>query len=476
MKKIIIISALACFWCISASAGTENLFLVNAGHGYAEPYTPHAPGIRMREKGNLSNWKDLNRKAVYYLYQKAGEYALSFFLKSDLAAKYDFEMNISPCYDGLLPLRPQHVCFSIDAKKNSVKQEYACFDVTVPSTGYYRYELTAKNDMSGLTLEQLCFKGIGASLDESGFDTHATDYLSSPSVHLRFSTTAPSSGRYNWIYEEILVPEGYDPLFTYWMSLGFFRGYMGIQTNSETERRVLFSVWDAIDRDKYPDAPKEMLVSLVDKAEYVKANDFGNEGTGGQSYVGTGNPDTWKTGKPVKFLMNCRQDGSIIYINDTIRHLILSAWYNAGDAWQYIASWRVPVMPGGKDMFDGFYSFIENYGYRNGQIFRKGYYYNAFGRDENSGKWLNFNKVRFSNTDGKEGQRIDFEQGVAEEAPDKFFMASGGYGKTKKTENILPLITQFPYIENLDLTPFRQRVDDALKAEKAAQKAKGSEK
>jgi hypothetical protein len=470
MKRIIIVSALACLWSISASANPQNLFFVKAGRGYAEPYTPHAPGIMMREKGNLSNWKDLDRKAVYYLYQKAGEYALSFFLKSELATKYDFEMNISPCYDGLTSLRPQHVRFSIDADKTDTEKEYSCFNLTVPSTGYYRYELTAKNDMAGLTLEQLCFKGIGKPIDESGFDTHATDYLSSPSVHLRFSPTEPSSGRYNWIYEEILVPEGCDPLYTYWMSLGFFRGYMGIQTNRETERRVLFSVWDAVDRDKYPDAPKEMLVSLVDKAEYVKANDFGNEGTGGQSYVGAGRFDTWKTGKPVKFLMNCRQDGSIVYKNDTIRHIVLSAWYNAGEDWRYIASWRVPIMPGGKDMFDGFYSFIENFGYRNGQLFRKGYYYNAFGREEGSGKWLHFNKVRFSNTDGKEGQRIDFEQGAAAEAPDMFYMASGGYGKTKKTENTVKLIPSFPYLETLDLTPFIRRVDAALKNEKAAHK------
>ncbi len=461
---------LICFYGFSLDVNSQNLFFVNAGHGYAEPYTSVDPGIYMREKGNLSSWKDKNRKAVWYLYQKAGKYDLSFLVKSEQVVKYNFEMNVSSCQESI-ELQPKRFPFSFKVKKANEEQEYPCFRIVIPTTGYYRYELTAKDNMEGFTLEQLCFQGIASSEYENAFDTHATDYLSSPSVHLSFSSTEVTSKRYNWIYQEILVPEGCDPLHTYWMSLGFFRGYMGIQTNSKNERRVLFSVWDAIDRDKYPDAPKEMLVSLVDKAEYTKANDFGNEGTGGQSYVGAGRNDTWKTGKPVRFLMNCRLDGGIIYKNDSIRHLILSAWYDAGEGWRYIASWRTPIMPGGRDMFDGFYSFIENFGFRNGQIFRKGYYYNAFGREEDSGRWLHFNKVRFSNTDGKEGQRIDFEQGVAKEMPDKFYMSSGGYGKTEKTANTVDFIRHFSYLENLDLTSFIHRVDNALVTEKKVKRA-----
>ncbi len=35
---------------------------------------------------------------------------------------------------------------------------------------------------------------------------------------------------------------------------------------------------------------------------------------------------------------------------------------------------------------------------------------------------VHFNKVGFSNTDGSEGQRIDFEQGVSSEYPGIFYM------------------------------------------------------
>ena len=41
---------------------------------------------------------------------------------------------------------------------------------------------------------------------------------------------------------------------TYYMACGWHRGYFGMQVNSPTERRIIFSVWDsggeAVDRSK----------------------------------------------------------------------------------------------------------------------------------------------------------------------------------------------------------------------------------
>ena len=48
-----------------------------------------------------------------------------------------------------------------------------------------------------------------------------------------------------------------DPLWTYYMACGWHRGYFGMQVNSPTERRIIFSVWDsgneAVDRGKVAD-------------------------------------------------------------------------------------------------------------------------------------------------------------------------------------------------------------------------------
>lgn len=453
-----------------------NNFSVNAGHGYSEsePYVA-ASGISMNENGRLTNWNNSQRNAVWFLYQLPGTYQLNFNLFGTNNKTYDFELNITPAYEGLNFEEVTHP-FSYTGKGKT--EDIYLFDVTINRTGYYRYELRPKSSsMSNLTIYTLNFGGIREA-GKPALDTHATKYLSSPSVHLSFSSTQTTTKVYDWIYEEILVPEGFDPVASYYMSLGFFAGYMGIQTNSTSERRVLFSVWDIADRDVWPDAPSEALVSLVDKAPYTQANSFGNEGTGGQSYVGTGDFTTWKTGKPVKFLMNSRRDGGLVVDKnipgiankgDSIRHSIISAWYDAGEGWRYIASWRTPIKPGNKTMFDGFYSFLENYGRSNGQMARKAYYYNPYGKEQASGKWIHLNKASYSNTDGSVGQRIDFEQGVAAEDPTKFYMLSGGYGKTlKTTTNSVPYVDveDFPVLNELDLTPFIERVDQALEREK----------
>ena len=75
---------------------------------------------------------------------------------------------------------------------------------------------------------------------------------------------------------------------------------------------------------------------------------------------------------------------------------------------------------------------------------------------------MSLNKVGFTHTDGAVGQRVDYEQGVAPEYPERFYMASGGYTPTKLTANQIPLQSNAP---TLDLAPFTARVDTALKAE-----------
>ncbi|MDL2223963.1 DUF3472 domain-containing protein [Bacteroidales bacterium OttesenSCG-928-M06] len=457
-------------------------FSILGGRGYVEssPYVP-SNGIGMGEKGPLKNWTDTSKKAVWFLYQKPGTYSVSFRITGKKNTKYDFEMNTSPAYDGL---EYQAEKFNFSCTGTGGSEDVKVFTVTIPTTGYYRYELGAKSSMTSLTISELRFTidtppGIPST---DAPEVHTTDYLSSPSVHLGFSSEKSNSNVYDWLYEEILVPEGYDPYSTYYMSIGFFRGYMGIQTNSPTERRVLFSVWDISDRDKWPTAPKETLVSLVDKASYTQANSFGNEGTGQQSYVGTGDFTTWKTGTPVKFLMNCRRVPGIVLENDiagvankgdSIKHSVISAWFDANDGkgWRYIASWRTPVKKNDKAMFDGYHSFLENYGWERGQAPRKAYYYNTYAHELGSKEWIHLNRASYSNTDGGEGQRIDFEQGVDSAEPDKFYMLSGGYGQTVKTPTkSVPYIKpeDNPAIKNLDLTPFIERVNEALAKEAAS--------
>ena len=428
-------------------AQQNQVFVIPANKAYAEPFAPGRPGVSIpvgypENKGIVSYWRDQTKSVVWYLYQKNGSYDFSFNNIVDEGKTLEFELTVTPTYQiaGFKNLKKK-LTFKGTGKSDSL----FVANILVPNTGYFRYELKPiSNPASAIKINSLVFK----SLQPNG-QVNQTDYQSSPSVHLSFSTTAPTTKSYNWIYQEILVPKGGDPLATYYMSLGFFRGYMGIQTNSTTERRVLFSVWDSKDAENDKSITKQDFVSFVDKDEATTINSFGGEGTGGQSYVKTAD---WKTDEPVKFIMNIKAEDN--------NSVLLSAWYQLkGQDWKYVATWRAPKE---HRMFDGFYSFIENFGHTNGQLRREAYYYNAWGKEASTGKWLNFNKVRFSNTDGKVGQRVDFEQGVSPKFADRFYMSSGGYTPTLKTANEIPLSSKS---FDVDLKPFEDRILLALKNE-----------
>src|SRR5690606_4541361 len=102
-----------------------------------------------------------------------------------------------------------------------------------------------------------------------------------------------------WFYIEITVPEGEDVLGSYFMANGFAEGYFGIQVNSPSERRVLFSVWSPYETQDPNNIPDEYKIILLGKGEGVTTGEFGNEGSGGQSYK----VFNWKAGTTYGFLL-----------------------------------------------------------------------------------------------------------------------------------------------------------------------------
>jgi hypothetical protein len=92
------------------------------------------------------------------------------------------------------------------------------------------------------------------------------------------------------------------------MACGFARGYFGMQVNSRTERRIIFSVWDAASGSTAMDrstVAADNYTQLVAKGDGVVAEVFGNEGTGGHSHL-----YPWKTGSTQKFFVTATPDGS----------------------------------------------------------------------------------------------------------------------------------------------------------------------
>ena len=459
----------------------------SGGQAYAETFEGQpTSGINIQEDrgsdGKLKltaisdNWTNMSSTLNWYLYHTLGQYDIDIILNIPNNTVQQFEFEVVDINNTGMSTDKSILSVTGKGKNDTL----TILNVTIPKTGFYKYRMKAlKQPSTSTKIVGFRFK----SLTSTTADVHATNYLSSPSVHLsswRSTDGSVKAGqKYDWCYMEILVPPGGDALSTYYMSLGVLQGYMGIQTNSASERGVIFSMWDDGDTDKDPTLDQYKRAGAVDADPATTVSRFGNEGTGTKSFVFGNN---WKTNVPVKFLTNSRLEE----YDDTLknkmgsdsivhrRNTLVSAWFHSDNAkgWRYISTLRLPNKV---SYFDSWYSFLENYGYQNGQVKRDAYYYNAFAHEQSSnplspGRWISFNQVNFGNTDGATGQRVDFEQGKSpnSEIPNYFYMSTGGYANAKKQyASQIPLQTDKSVVESLDLNKFLERVDLAVAKEKA---------
>lgn len=112
-------------------------------------------------------------------------------------------------------------------------------DIEISNTGYHYI------DLQGLETDSGTFGEINTLLlsGSSNVNFIKDDFYfgrRGPSVHLGYQV--PVDNEIEWFYNEVEVPEGEDVIGSYFMSNGFNNGYFGIQVNSESERRILFSV------------------------------------------------------------------------------------------------------------------------------------------------------------------------------------------------------------------------------------------
>jgi hypothetical protein len=234
-----------------------------------------------------------------------------------------------------------------------------------------------------------------------------TPQRGAPSVHLNFPV--PDGVKAKWFYNEVTVEK--DPVWSYYEACGFARGYFGIQVNSPTERRIIFSVWDsgkeAVDRSKVAQPDR---VQLLQKGPGVVASDFGNEGTGGHSHL----VYPWKTGETYRFLVTDQPDGTAT---------IYTAYFYFPEkhAWSLIASFRAPN--DGKYL-SHLYSFNEDFEGANGQQLRLAKFGNQWVKTTDD-QWMELTSARFTHTAvNKYKDRVDRGAGVS---GDQFYLTNGGF-------------------------------------------------
>jgi len=230
-----------------------------------------------------------------------------------------------------------------------------------------------------------------------------------PSVHLNYEL--PEGAEVEYFYNELTVPVGQDPIGSYFMANGFGEGYFGIQVNGPVERRILFSVWSPYRTDKPGEIPESDRIVLLSKGEGVHTGEFGNEGSGGQSYL----KYPWKAGITYRFLLKGAPDGK--------GNTIYTAWFNDPEAgnWQLIASFRRPKTD---HFLTRLHSFLENFSDTNGYLGRKCHYTNAWCLDK-EGRWFPLTKARFTGDDiAKRGYRLDYAGGTE---GNSFYLQNGGF-------------------------------------------------
>lgn len=247
-----------------------------------------------------------------------------------------------------------------------------------------------------------------------------------PSVHLNYEL--PKGVDIEYFYNELTVPAGMDPVGSYFMADGFGEGYFGMQVNSLQERRVLFSVWSPFKTDRPGDIPETDKIAMLSKGEGVHTGEFGNEGSGGQSYFRY----PWKAGTTYRFLLKGKPDGN--------GKTVFTAWFYAPESakWQLIASFSRPKTD---HYLTRLHSFLENFNDRNGYLTRKGLYTNQWCRDKN-GQWYPITKARFSGDDiAKRGYRLDYAGGTEGSG---FYLRNGGFFNVSTVLNSIFELTTHP--------------------------------
>jgi hypothetical protein len=369
---------------------------IPAATAYLDP-DPH--GARVSRAG-ISGWHDAAQTVSWFGEIKtAGALEASVVLRLPSGTKTTFKLTVGP--------ETRETTVGGDGESSTL--DFGSFTIAQP--GYVRFTLSSPapaGEIAALLLSGPAVEGAHFNLDPR---------RNAASVHLSFPV--PEGSEVAAFYNEITALE--DPTATYYMACGFSRGYFGMQVNSATERRIIFSVWDSGAGGEAKDrttVAAEDHVTLLAKGEGVHASVFGNEGTGGHSHL----KYLWKTGEAQRFVVTAQPEG---------RHTDYRGyWFHPEQKkWVLIASFRAP-----KDgqWLRGLYSFSENFSGANGHLPRKALFGPQWIRTAD-GKWLELTQASFSHDPTGKVNRLDRFMGVES---GRFFLAHGGFvpGFTKSGE------------------------------------------
>lgn len=407
MKNTLAVSIL---W-LATVAGNAAPLRIPAFTAYLDP---DPDGAEVSPRSGITGWNDPALKVLWFgEFKSPGKLEATIALRLPKGETSKLRLTVA---------RQSRELTATGAGEELVTVNFGAFDLA--TAGYQRFTLESLNatgkssgDLDALLLDGPATRDAHFNLKER---------RNAASVHLMYPV--PRGTNVQAFYCEATGVE--DPVWTFYMACGWHRGYFGMQVNSPTERRIIFSVWDsgneAVTRDKVAAADR---VTLVAKGTGVYSGDFGNEGTGGHSHL----KFPWKTGEQQRFLVTAKP------VDAT--HTIYAGYYFRPDKkeWMLISSWKAPKDGG---WLRGLHGFSENFGGANGHLVRKARYGNQWIQTD-TGQWLELTEASFSHDPTGKADRLDRFMGVEN---GQFFLSHGGFvpGFTKYGEKFTRPATGLP--------------------------------
>jgi hypothetical protein len=378
--------------CLFTVSGAQAQLKVPAFTAYLEP---DPDGASVSPSSGVSNWTDPLLKVLWFGEIKTpGKLDCSLLLRLPAGAETRLRLSVAG---------NDREAAAKGMGDDVVRVDFGSFDV--PAAGYQRFTLQSLNapGQDAGNLQALVLDGPAAV----GAHFNLQSRRNAASVHLVYPVAGASN--VDAFYCEVTGME--TPLWTYFEACGWHRGYLGMQVNSPTERRIIFSVWDSgnekADRNK---VGQQDRVTLMAKGDGVFAGDFGNEGTGGHSHL----VFDWKTGQRQRFLVTAKP-------TDATHTIYSGYWFQPEQKkWMHISSWKAPQDGG---YLHGLYSFCENFGGSNGHLRRKALYGNQWFHTAD-GQWHEQTTATFSHDPTGKADRLDRFMGVED---GEFFLSNGGF-------------------------------------------------
>jgi hypothetical protein len=388
---------------------SSNLFAQEESNEFSLPLAGnafssfHLDGNRTITNNGIENWTNPEEYfTVYFRVSKPGLVRISINEPVSITGKSVLEFGINNEFKRI--------------KFNETKKvPIAIGEWKIKDTGYVALKIKgiSKTQKSFPSISKLAISGSAIQGKTAFVPNNEGNFFHwgrrGPSVHLSYKI--PEKVNAEWYYNEVTVPVGQDIIGSYYMANGFGEGYFGMQVNSEKERRVLFSVWSPFETDDPKSIPESHKIKMLKKGTDVKTGEFGNEGSGGQSYL----KYNWKAGNTYKFLLRGAPQN-----NNTTTY---TAYFFAPelDKWLLIASFNRPQT---NTYLKRFHSFLENFIPEQGDKSRKVLFNNQWYCDD-KGDWFEIDSARFTTDDtGNKGYRMDYSGGLDK---DSFYLKDGGF-------------------------------------------------